>query len=369
MKKVLHLTLYLDIGGLERMVWILCRGQKAAGWSPQVVVYEKGTADLLPHFQRDQIPVTFFPKGKGFSLRLPFQILRHMKKNEISLIHTHDLGALIYGALVRIVSGGRVRVVHTQHSFQHLPSRKAQLYERIFPWFAERIVCVSEDLRRTYLTLGQPPDRMRIVPNGVDFSLPKPSTADRQELRRRLLATHGLPESLAKEKWVITLGRLAKVKGPARALSLWNLAQTGNAVLFLVGPESYPGVTDTLRAQGGKNVYLPGATLDSHAWLSAADLFLSASEFEGLPLAGLEAAAAGRPMLVSQIPGHALFHGWAAYFPLAGIEEGARILETFLGSGSTGAGTQELAALERLERGGGARRMTERYLSVYGEIP
>ncbi|MGZ3685126.1 MAG: glycosyltransferase family 4 protein [Bdellovibrionota bacterium] len=368
MKKVLHLTLYLDIGGLERMVWILCRGQKAAGWIPQVVVYEKGTADLLPHFQRDQIPVTFFPKGKGFSFRLPFRILRHLKKNEISLIHTHDLGALIYGSLVRILSLGKIRIVHTQHSFQHLPSRKARLYERIFPWFAERIVCVSEDLRRTYLTLGHPLERLRIVPNGVDFSLPKPDPTARLELRRRLLKDHGLPESLESQKWVITLGRLAKVKGPARALSLWNSANTGSAVLFLVGPESYPGTLAALRAQGGRNVFFPGSTLDSHAWLSATDLFLSASEFEGLPLAALEAAAAGRPMLISQIPGHALFHGWAAYFPLNNVKEGARILETYLQNGSTGAGTQEAAALERLEQGGGARRMTERYLSVYGEL-
>lgn len=369
MKKVVHLTLYLDIGGLERMVWILCRGQKAAGWDPSVVVYEKGTADLLPQFERDGIPVRFYPKGKGFSVKLLFRLLRHLRENEVTLLHSHDLGALIYAGLVRALSFGRIRVIHTQHSFQHLKTRKVRLYESIFPWLAQRLVCVSEDLRRTYLSLGQPLDRLRVVPNGVDFSLPPPDPAARQALRLRLLREHGLPENLAEKRWVITLGRLARVKGPERALELWGQAQVNDAQLFLVGPETDPGMLAKLKAWPGANVHFPGPTLDSRAWLDATDLFLSASEFEGMPLAGLEAAAAERPMLISHIPGHGLFRGWAAFFPLENPAEGSRTLERFLATGETGPNTREKATLERLERGCGARKMTERYLHVYGELP
>jgi glycosyltransferase involved in cell wall biosynthesis len=368
MKKVLHLTLYLDIGGLERMIWILCRGQKAKGWQPGVVVYEKSTAELLPQFESDGVPVTFFPKGNGFSFRLIFRILRHMRKNGITLLHSHDLGALIYASLVRVLSLGRIKVVHTQHSFQHLNTRKARLYEHIFPWLAQRVICVSEDLRRTYLSLGQPMDRLRVVPNGVDFTLPHPSEAERRALRELLLKDHGLPVALAAKPWVITLGRLARVKGPERALELWRAAAVGEAQLFIVGPETDPGMKAKLLAKAGANVHLPGATLDSRAWLDAADLFLSASEFEGLPLAGLEAAAAKRAMLVSHIPGHALFRGWAGFFPLENVEEGARTLEKFLSGGTMGPNSAQPAALERLERGCGARKMTERYLAVYGEL-
>lgn len=367
MKKVLHLTLYLDIGGLERMIWILCRGQKAAGLDPRVLVYERGTGDLLPQFQSAQIPVTFHPKGEGFSLRLPFFLHRYARANGIGLIHSHDLGALIYASLASLLSFGKIRVVHTQHSFQHLRTRKMRIYERVFPWLAWRLVCVSEDLRRTYLDLGQTLPRLRIVPNGVDFAATTLTDGEKLTQRKALLEKHGLPESLAEKTWVITLGRLAGVKGPQHAVEIWRSARTDQAVLFCVGPETEIGMLARLRGRAAENVFFPGPTLDPHSWLAVADLFLSASEFEGLPLAGLEAAAARLPMLLSEIPGHSLFRGWAAYFPLRAYAQAGNVLEKFLESRSLGENTLATAARDRLERACGAKRMTERYLKIYEE--
>jgi glycosyltransferase involved in cell wall biosynthesis len=183
MKKVLHVTLFLDIGGLERMVLLLSRGQRASGWQPHVFVYGKGTGALAPQFEAAGIPLRFAPKGRRFSLRLPFRILLHARRNGISLLHSHDLGALIYSSIASFLSLGRLRVVHTQHSFLHLHELKPRVYERIFPWFAGRLVCVSEDIRRTYLDLGQPYERLRLVPNGVDFQRAPANQTERDDLR------------------------------------------------------------------------------------------------------------------------------------------------------------------------------------------
>ncbi len=368
MKKVLHLTLYLDIGGLERMVWMLCREQKALGWMPAVFVYERGSGDLLPHFEHEQIPVTFCPKGKGFSPHLLFRILSHLRHHEITMIHSHDLGALIYATLVKLLSGAQIRVIHTQHSFQHLRSKKLRLYERIFPWLADRLVCVSEDLRRTYLTLGQPLERLRIVPNGVDFHV---KVMEKEPTRAHLLAAHGLPAHLREKKWIVCLGRLAQIKGPQHALSAWNLVSkesTRNAVLLFVGPETEPELAKNLRQSAGTEVIFTGPSLEPTSWLAAADLFFSGSEFEGLPMAGLEAAACRLPMLLSQIPGHSLFRGWAAYFPISEPMVAAHLLECFLKTGRLAENTLAPATLERLKRGCGVERMTKRYLHLYQEL-
>ncbi|HEY8280648.1 MAG TPA: glycosyltransferase family 4 protein [Bdellovibrionota bacterium] len=371
MNRVLHLTLYLDIGGLERMILVLCRGEKALGWKPYVLVYERDTGDLLPHFQQESIPVKFCRKGRGFSFRLLFRILAHLRENDITLIHSHDLGALIYGSLVKLLSFGRIKVVHTQHSFQHLGSRKMRLYERIFPWLAERLVCVSEDLRRTYLSLGQPVDHLRLVPNGVDFDLPRPSAKDKLAAKQVLMASHNFPSALAEKKWVITLGRIARVKGPHNALAVWNLvneASARGAAMLIVGPESESGLVKKLKGNAKKEVYFPGPTLDSYLWLMAADLFLSGSEFEGLPMSGLEASAVRLPLLLSNIPGHALFAGLAAYFPLNEPAVGARLLEGFLESGRLGQLTGAAEARAKLEASCGARQMTERYIKIYDDV-
>ncbi len=371
MKKVLHLTLYLDIGGLERMVWALCRGQKERGWQPSVFVYERNTGELLPQFQELGIPVTFCAKGKGFSIKLLFRILSHLRENEIDFIHSHDLGALIYASLVRLLSGGKIRVVHTQHTFHHLKSRKAVLYEKIFPWLAERLVCVAEDLRRTYLRLGQPLPRLRVVPNGVDFSVLPVSAMEKAQARKHLIALHSLAPEIAELKWIITLGRLASVKGPQHVLSAWNQVrkeEAQRAALLMVGPEGEKGIRERLRASAQNEVHFPGPSLDPLIWLKAADLFVSGSEFEGLPMAGLEAVASRLPMLLSDIPGHALFEGWASFFPLWDPRAGASQMERFLESGKLGSPTKSAEVRNRLESACGADRMTDRYLRIYQEL-
>lgn len=371
MKKVLHLTLYLDIGGLERMIWNLTKCQLAAGWSPAVLVYERDTGELLPQFQQAGIPVAFRRKGRGFSFKLLFQILSYLRQNETNFIHSHDLGALIYATLVKILSCGRVQVVHTQHTFHHLKSRKLRFYEKIFPWIANRVVCVSEDLRRTYLRLGQPLERLRIVPNGVDFSLRITSSEEKAEAKRELIRVHSLPPEIAQRKWVITLGRLASIKGPQHALAIWNLVDekaSKEAAFLFVGPENDLGLIEHLRKEAKREVFFPGPSLDPQVWLRAADLFVSASEFEGLPMAALEAVAARLPMALSRIPGHGIFSGWAAFFSHSDPQEGAKHIETFLRQGNLGTGTESPEVRAKLEATCGARKMTERYLKIYREV-
>lgn len=369
MKKVLHLTLYLDIGGLERMIWILGREQIQLGWKPYVFVYEKDSGDLAPHFRSSNIPVTFFYKGRGFSFSLVRRVLAHLKENEIHLIHSHDLGALIYATMAKLLSGGKVQVVHTQHSFQHLTNFKMKLYERVFPWLADRLVCVSEDLRRTYLKLRQPLQRLRLVPNGVDFNLIPATAEEKLAIKKHLIKAHSLPADLASKKWGITLGRLASVKGPEQALALWNQVDpriSENTAFLLVGPEVESGMLQKLQARARAGTYFPGPTMDPQLWLRASDFFVSASTFEGLPLAGLEAVAAELPMLLSQIPGHSRFQKWAAFFPLSELKEGARIMENYLQTGKMGA--QVSSARRELEAGCGARKMAERYQKIYLEV-
>ncbi len=371
MKKILHLTLNLDIGGLERMILVLCRGQLAEGWNPTVFVYERKTGELLPKFEKAGIPVIFYAKGPGFSLRLPFQILSLLRTQKINLIHSHDLGALIYASLVRIISGNKIHVVHTQHSFQHFHTWKAAIYERIFPWIAERVVCVSEDLRRTYLRLKQSPERLRLVPNGVDFSIPLPSSAEKKLAKKKLIHDHQLAPELIDKKWIITLGRIAKVKGPQHALAIWNALgkeASRGAALLLVGPELEPGLVRRLHSEAPKDTHFPGPSLDPELWLVAADLFLSGAEFEGLPMAGLEARAAGLPMLLSQIPGHAIFTGLASFFPLHDPAAGAIQLELLLKEGNPGRQPSSQATIARLEATCGASHMAKRYLLIYKEI-
>src|SRR4029079_3048409 len=59
-------------------------------------------------------------------------------------------------------------------------------------------------------------------------------------------------------------------------------------------------------------------------WVQCTDLFISGSLHEGMPLAPLEAAGSGLPLLLTEIEGHRFLKPWAYYFDPAKPEEGAR---------------------------------------------
>jgi glycosyltransferase involved in cell wall biosynthesis len=345
------LTQYLHMGGLERMIFNLSTALKAQGdWEPQVFVYDRlpdagAENDLGPAFANARIPVTSFLKPPGFSPRLALAIHRKLSAEHITVLHTHDLGPLIYGVCAKLLSCGRVRLIHTEHSFVHLSRRWVyKYYERLFARFADEVAVVSDEMRRTYLELGVPPDKLHVVPNGVRFPEQGPlSAATKAQNRKDLL---GKLEASAREalgpfmecRWILYMARLHRVKGQDHALELWrgiSPRARGKSVLLFVGPESESGRLKDLRAgiasapDSSQILYL-GPTQCPELWLGCCDLALSCSEFEGMPLGPIEAAGAGLPLVLSEIPGHAVVKAWSAQYPLSDPSAGARTVERIL---------------------------------------
>ena len=339
-KKVLMLTQYLHLGGLERMVFSLSSELKARGeWEPQAFVYDRISGastenDLRPAFAAAGIPVTTFVKSRGFSPRLVLAIRRKLSTENITVIHTHDLGPLIYGACAKLSSFGRVRLVHTQHSFVNLSDRWIDRhYHRFFARFADEIAVVSDDTRSTYVGLGVSPKKIHVIANGVRF--PEQAAVDKKRHRKDLLDAL---EPFVESRWILYMARLHRTKGQDHALKLWGRLSPGargKSVLLFVGPESDAGALERLRsgiasAPDSSRILYMGATHSPERWLAAADLALSCSEFEGMPLGPIEAAGAGLPLVLSQIPGHEVVRPWSSQYPLADPAQGALLVEEIL---------------------------------------
>lgn len=347
--RVLMLTQYLGIGGLEKMILNLSVALKKSGrWEPSVFVYDHQPdskyENLIASFRARQVDVETFQKPPGYSPRAVFRIAQAVVRGDITVIHTHDLGALIYGVLAKIVLCGGVRLVHTQHSFVHL--RKAgryAWYERIFARLADRLTVVSDATRDEYARLGIPAKKIEIVANGVDFpDLPLASRQEKIALRQGVLSGHSgalqrgsLPLDAF---WILVLGRLHPVKGQRQAIEIWGKIPAElrkKSVLWIVGPEAERGeieVLERLRASvpDSDRILLMGGTQDPRAWILASDVFLSASEFEGMPLGPIEARGSGVPCVLSDIPGHSFLKEQARFFALKDADAGAQALEEAL---------------------------------------
>ena len=188
---VLLLTQYLGLGGLERMILNLGRGLQQTGrWEPVTLVYDEieGAATLHGEFTRSGIPVVTLQKRGGISLLVVALVVREIFRRRVAVVHSHDLGALIYGVLAKFATLGAVRVVHTQHSFIHLDKAEGgryRLYERFFSLFADRLSTVSEGLRAQYPSVGVATDSVGVIPNGVEFPGEPPATAEARLAERR----------------------------------------------------------------------------------------------------------------------------------------------------------------------------------------
>jgi glycosyltransferase involved in cell wall biosynthesis len=146
--------------------------------------------------------------------------------------------------------------------------------------------------------LGAAPERIDVVPNGVDRQEFKPR--DRGEARAHL----GLPES---GKMVLFVGHLTEPKGAGDLIRAFALA--GEALrdtrLVMVGDGEGSAACRVLAAGLGERVSFVGAEPHERIplWLAACDALALPSWNEGMPNVVLEALACGRAVVASNVGG------------------------------------------------------------------
>lgn len=344
---VLIITQSLNIGGLERMVLHLCEHLKnERQWPVSVLAYDQpdGAQSLIPVFHEKEIEVEAFQKASGFSFYTVARILKTIIMKDIQILHSQDLGSLIYASAAKICCLGRVMIVHTQHSFIHLQrNTRYWMYEKFISCFVDKLCVVSEATKKTYLEMGFSKEQIYVIQNGVEFS-PHKITSRRERSLYRASLLDSIPNEVAAslekhkdEYWILYMARFFPGKGQGDALMLWkdlDPAWRQKAVLCFVGPESETGQYEKFLHQipdipDSERIFMLGGHNDPQKWLCASDMYLSCSEFEGMPLGPLEAAGAGLPAVISDIPGHSFLQTHVLFYQLHNSVEGAqRIMQT-----------------------------------------
>lgn len=159
------------------------------------------------------------------------------------------------------------------------------------------LVTVLEQRRRDLIEfLGDEP-RIRVIPNGVPlFDLAQCARLRAEKRAELQIAEH--------EKLVIAVGRLVPQKRPLAFLEQARLVATTRPDVRFVWVGDGGLATEWDARVNELNL---GAVVQRLAWqnevaplLFAADVFLHVAEFEGLPLAILEAMSAGLPCAIAE---------------------------------------------------------------------
>ncbi|MFG2330281.1 glycosyltransferase [Streptomyces sp. NPDC048604] len=217
------------------------------------------------------------------------------------LVHAHSAKAGMCG---RLAVRGRIPTVYQPHAWsfeavEGMTAALARCWERYGARWAHRVVCVSEAERRTGEQAGVRA-AWAVVRNGVDiarFAAPDADDSLAPDTDDALA-----PDLGGRAPTVVCVGRLCHQKGQDVLLRAWPaiLDRTPGARLVLVGdgPDE-----QRLRAAAPDSVRFTGAVADTAPWYRAADLVVLPSRWEGMALAPLEAMAAGRPVVVTDVDG------------------------------------------------------------------
>jgi len=144
-----------------------------------------------------------------------------------------------------------------------------------------------------------PPEKIFVIPNGVDSSRYTPDNVARyrDEVRDRLSLAPG-------SQVVLFLGGDWPRKGLAQSIEALSLLAGSVATLLVVGFGDIAAYRDLARrCRMEDRVIFAGQTREAWRYYAASDVFLLASLYEPFGLSILEAMASGLPVLVSRDTG------------------------------------------------------------------
>jgi glycogen synthase len=147
------------------------------------------------------------------------------------------------------------------------------------------------------------PDRVRVVPNGLDVA--DGDGFVRPEAGRALRLRHQIPAGNA---LLVSVGRLEANKGfadLADALATVAPGQSWHWAVVGDGPDRARLAARVQECGIGGRVLFAGRVDDAtlHAWYDAADLFVHPTRYEGSSLVTLEAMLHGRPVVATRVGG------------------------------------------------------------------
>lgn len=313
------------------------------------------------------VAVHSLDKRPGFSLRTAFNLARIMAEIKPHILHTHNLGPLIYGSLTKGF-GQWPPILHGEHGVldeEELTPRRMRQRRWLYHG-CRRVHTVSESLREHLIQLGFPPPKIEAVVNGVDTQRFAPG--DRAAVRRQLgLAVDGL--------WIGMIGRFTPFKRHALLLDAFAILARRMKNLHLImvgggGSEEAKVIQQSRASEAAARIHLAGFQIVPEPFYQAMDLLVFPSVNEGLSNAVLEAMATGVPVLCHNACGNAevITHGEDGVIaPLGNVVELVGQLEQVLSAPPRLAAMGQKAR-EKVARQFSLSAMAQHYARLYREL-
>jgi glycosyltransferase involved in cell wall biosynthesis len=220
-----------------------------------------------------------------------------LRSGRVGVLHAHKFGSNVWAALLGPLAGVPAVVAH-EHTWSYEGQVARRLLDRhVVARGADVVIAVSrEDRRRMIEIEGIPAERIRYIPNGV---APFPG-GDGARVRREL----GIGEDVPLVGAVGSLRAQKAFEVLIEAAALLRDRRPDVRVVIAGGGDEEPRLRAHIAALGvGGTVTLLGHRTDVPDVLAALDVAVNCSDFEGQPLALLEAMDAALPIVATRVGG------------------------------------------------------------------
>ncbi|MFC1863340.1 glycosyltransferase family 4 protein [Thermodesulfobacteriota bacterium] len=261
-----------------------------------VVVQSPGAQTLVKKAERENIDVSILRNSGLGSFGLFLQMKKFIREQEIDIIHSHSYKTDILIRLANISS--KIKTIATCHTWYSY-TIKMKLYEKLDKWSLKsfaHVVLVSPQLVKDVRNNGLSPQKTSLIRNGVYLS-----PCIKESARKKIRSEFGFKDS---DKLIIRVGRLVQSKGNLNLLEAFSqVIRNFEAQLLFVGEGEE---LDLLLKKAGhlgvqNNITFTGFRDDISELLCAADIFVISSHKEGLPIVLIEAMAAKKAIITTEV--------------------------------------------------------------------
>ncbi|MEM7587713.1 MAG: glycosyltransferase family 4 protein [Acidobacteriota bacterium] len=311
--RICHVVLFGELDGSQRSMLAICRRLDRRRFEPHVICQGRGS--LTDALELDGIPWTAAPSltrsiHPWRDLRGLWQMMVLLRRLAPQIVHTHSSKVGFLGRLAARLVGVPVAVHHVRGLPFHEASApwRRRLFSRLEALagaWCDRVLFVNHEERRLAVDRGLLPEsRCVTILNGVEIEAFDGAQvpALRQSFRHRC-------QAVEHEVLILFCGRLVRQKDPlilpeiARLLEERRPDEPWRIVVAGCGPLGHQ-LDERIEQLGlAKRFLRLGWVADPVPATVGCDIALLPSRWEGLPRVLLEAQAAGRPVVTSDITG------------------------------------------------------------------
>lgn len=295
--KILQIITGIDIGGAENHLLSLVKGLDKSKYDISVV-YLKGKGELKEKFKKIGISPIFIGLKFNYDITALWKLFWLIKKNRYDIVHAHLFHADVYGVWAAFLAKIPVIISSEHNEDQFLKKRLYSLLNRFVSSHCDKLISISDSVKRYMIETGiKNINKIEVVHYGLDWSK-YDNLGDFSYVKKEF--------NIYEEEILIgTMARLIKQKGLSYLLKAFAmlLEDEPKCKLIIVGQGKLKkNLKDLSRQLKIENkVIFAGFRKDILEIMSSIDIFILPSLWEGLGLVLLEAMAARKPIVATNI--------------------------------------------------------------------